>query len=46
MMGMMKFSALEKLKVDDVQDEQDFKLYDEVTEDSTEYIDDENEEFC
>ena len=35
---------LEKLKVDYVQDEQDFRLEDEVTEDSTEYIDDENSE--
>ena len=45
MMRMKKISIrLQKLTVDNVQDEQDFRLEDEVTEDSTEYIDDQNEE--
>ena len=39
MMRMRKILIrLEKLTVDDVQDEQDFRLEDEVTEDSTEQI--------
>ena len=37
MMRMRKISIrLEKLTVDDIKDEQDFRLEDEVTEDSTE----------
>ena len=38
MMRMNRIEWIEKLTVDDVQDEQDLRLEDEVTEDSTEQI--------